>query len=216
MCPPFERFCRSVRGRDTFRDTCPENGLFAATSKTSHPVFIRVRGRFWFMAEGVGLSTASGSAKVISLRSQMGLRASARCSRTAFSSHRIFFFACGEWRPVLCKIRTFFKERHSPHPSPQEEGQGGENTALTQCKSVVLEPSVTPDCLGFPQGSRPAAHATGKPRHRSRATASSSLRSEAAAAARAPHTGSRGITVSYYIRFVFSYQHRFAVLHLLY
>jgi len=92
-----------------------------------------------------------------------------------------------KWRCLLCKIRTHFKG--SPDPSPQEEGHDVEKSLILQGESKGIERHSTPDCLGFPQGSRPAAHATGKPRHLSHDVARPSLCSGATSARTG--TGSR-------------------------
>ena len=40
--------------RDSFRDTCPKNGLFGVRAKAPGPLLMRVCGRFEVMAERVG------------------------------------------------------------------------------------------------------------------------------------------------------------------
>ena len=95
------------------------------------------------------------------------------------------------WCSFLDHIRTSIQgQKGSPHPSPQEEGHILEGNPSLQGKTVVSQPVFTPDCLGFPQGSQPSAHASGKPRHRSHAVAFPSLCSGATAARSL--TGSRG------------------------
>ena len=69
-----------------------------------------------------------------------------------------------KWRCLLHNIRTFFQKKYSPQPSPQEEGHVLEGSPALQRETVVSPPVFTPDCLGFPQGSQPSAHASGKPR----------------------------------------------------
>ena len=95
-----------------------------------------------------------------------------------------------KWRCLLDNIRTFYL---SPHPSPQGEWQESKESASLQSKSAVSPVTLTPDSLGFPQGSQPSAFshesAPGKPRVRSHAVPT--LRKASGGTAARADTGSR-------------------------
>lgn len=88
---------------------------------------------------------------------------------------------------VLYTARTFYKEKYSP----QEEGQESEKRATLHSKTAVSLVTLTPDSLGFPQGSQPSASshesAPGKPRVRSHAVPT--LRKASGGAAARADTG---------------------------